>query len=75
MKSQWIELPSLFQMIRSQVRVPHGHRQTLVPQDPLQSQDVAPRHHEVAGERVAQHVRHLSHRQLNFRTLHPFAER
>lgn len=59
---QWREPQCRFQMIRREVRIAHRHRDRRVPQDPLQSQDVATSHHVMTSERVPQDVGHLARR-------------
>ncbi|MDT4843545.1 hypothetical protein D3C80_1135570 [compost metagenome] len=48
------------QMIGRQVRIPHGHRDRGVTEDPLQAEDVPASHHVVAGKGVPKDVGHLS---------------
>lgn len=55
--ASWSEPDGILQVIRSQVRVAHGHGQGGMAQDFLQGQDVATVHDEMAGEGVPQHVR------------------
>ncbi|CQD74051.1 Uncharacterised protein [Yersinia intermedia] len=62
----------IFQVIGSEVRITHGNSDVRMSQDALQDNDIAAAHHKVAGERVAQDVRHLTFGQLNTRQLdHP----
>ena len=45
------------QVVRTQVRVPHGHLHVTVPQDLFQVIEVPAPNHEVAGERVPKIVK------------------
>lgn len=56
---QRAESDHVLQEVRGEVCIPHGHGQRRVPENLLQGQDIAAVHHEVRGERVAEHVRFL----------------
>lgn len=51
--SQWVQPHRIFQVIRGEVGIAHGHGDGGVAEDFLQNQDVTAVHHKVAGEGVA----------------------
>jgi len=51
------QLYGILQVIRSQVRIAHGHGQSGVAQDLLQGQNIPAVHHEPTREGVSQHMR------------------
>lgn len=59
-KRQRVKFPCFLQVFGCQVRIPHGHRQALMPQNPLQCKDVAAGHHEVTRKSVPQYMGHLA---------------
>ena len=69
-----VERLGLQKMLGRQVSVPHCCGEVLVAKDLLEGKDVAPCHHEVAGERVPENVRHLAIGKVDARPLDTFAE-
>lgn len=57
------EFNGVLQVIRSQMRIAHGHGQRLMAQDFLQGQDVSTVHHEATSKRMPQNVGGLTSRQ------------
>lgn len=53
------------EVLRGEMRIAHGHRQALMPQDALKGQHVTAAHHEVARKGVTKTVRHLPFRQTD----------
>ncbi len=51
-----VEFDRIFEVVRGEVGIAHGHLDVGMAEDALQHQDVAAAHHEVAGEGVAQHM-------------------